>query len=153
VLLQGLAVAGAIQQLGFNWFSFYRARGETRPPAVEAVVGALAFVALAVPGLLIDGSDGFVIGRVAAVVIATGVRWFYVRRLLPGVRAAGLLAPALIPLAQATIAVMAVRLATWGGDRELWQALAEAAVFVGVYGISVWHRERALIGELLTAMR
>jgi O-antigen/teichoic acid export membrane protein len=153
VLLQGLAVAGAIQQLGFNWFSFYRARGETRPPAVEAVVGAVAFAALAVPGLLVDGSDGFVIGRVAAVVIATGVRWFYVRRLLPGVRASGLLAPALIPLAQATIAVMAVRLATWGGDRELWQVLAEAALFVGVYGISVWHRERALIGELLTAMR
>jgi O-antigen/teichoic acid export membrane protein len=153
VLLQGLAVAGAIQQLGFNWFSFYRARGETRPPAVEAVVGAVAFAALAVPGLLVDGSDGFVIGRVGAVVIATGVRWFYVRRLLPGVRASDLLAPALIPLAQATIAVMAVRLATWGGDRELWQVLVEAALFVGVYGISVWHRERALIGELLTAMR
>ena len=152
-LLQGLAVAGAIHQLGFNWFSFYRARGETGPAAVEAVVGALAFVALAVPGLLVDGSDGFVAGRVVAVVIATGVRWFYVRRLLPGVRASGLLAPALIPLAQATIAVMAVRLATWGGHREWWQALVEAALFVGVYGISVWHRERALIGELLTAMR
>jgi O-antigen/teichoic acid export membrane protein len=153
VLLQGLAVAGAIQQLGFNWFSFYRARGETGPPAVEAVVGALAFVALAVPGLLIDGSDGFVVGRVTAVIIATGVRWFYVRRLLPGVRASGLLAPALIPLAQAVIAVLAARLATGGGHREPWQALLEAAVFVGVYGMSVWHRERALIGELLTALR
>ncbi len=153
VLLQGLAVAGAIQQLGFNWFSFYRARGETGPPAVEAAVGAVAFLALAVPGLLVDGSDGFVIGRVAAVVIATAVRWFYVRRLLPGVHASGLLAPALIPLAQAAIAVLAVRLATGGGHRELWQALLEAAVFVGVYGISVWHRERALIGELLTALR
>jgi O-antigen/teichoic acid export membrane protein len=153
VLVQGLAVAGAIQQLGFNWFSFYRARGETGPPAVEAVVGAVGFLALAVPGLLVDGSHGFVVGRVAAVVIATGVRWFYVRRLLPGVRASGLLAPALIPLAQATIAVMAVRLAAWGGHREWWQALVEAALFVGVYGVSVWHRERALIGELLTALR
>ena len=153
MLLQGLAVAGAIQQLGFNWFSFYRARGETRPPAVEAVVGAVAFVALAVPGLLIDGSDGFVAGRIAAVVIATAVRWFYVRRLLPSVRASALLAPALIPLAQAVIAVVALRLATGGGHRALWQALLEAAAFVGVYVISVWHRERALIGELLTAMR
>lgn len=152
VLLQGLAVAGAIQQLGFNWFSFYRARGETRPPAVEAIVGALAFGALAVPGLLADGSDGFILGRVAAVVIATGVRWFYVRRLLPGVRAFGLLAPALVPLAQAVVAVLALRLLTWGA-RDLWQALAEAALFTGVYGISVWHRERALIGELLTALR
>ena len=153
VLLQGLAVAGAIQQLGFNWFSFYRARGETGPPAVEAVVGAVAFVALAVPGLLVDGSDGFVVGRVAAVVIATGVRWFYVRRLLPGVRAVELLAPALIALGLAVLVVLALRLANWGGHREPWQAVVEAALFVCVYGASVWRRERALIGELLTAMR
>jgi O-antigen/teichoic acid export membrane protein len=153
ILLQGLAVAGAVQQLGFNWFSFYRARGETRPPAVEAIVGAVAFVALAVPGLLIDGSDGFVVGRVAAVLISTGVRWFYIRRLLPGVRAPGLLAPALVPLVGAVIVVLALRLATWGGHRGLWQALAEVALFTGVYGISVWHRERALIGELRTALR
>ncbi len=32
VLLQGLAVIGAITQLGFNWFSFYRAHGDTGPP-------------------------------------------------------------------------------------------------------------------------
>jgi O-antigen/teichoic acid export membrane protein len=153
VLLQGLAVAGAIQQLGFNWFSFYRARGETGPPAVEAVVGAVAFVALAVPGLLVDGSDGFVAGRVAAVVIATGVRWSYVRRLLPRVRAVELLAPALVPLGLAVLAVLALRLANWGGHREPWQAVVEAALFVCVYVASVWRRERALIGELLTALR
>ena len=153
VLLQGLGVAGAIQQLGFNWFSFYRARGETGPPAVEAVVGAVAFVALAVPGLLVDGSDGFVVGRVAAVAIAAGVRWFYVRRLLPGVRAAELLAPALVPLGLGVLAVLALRLANWGGHREAWQAVVEAALFVCVYGASVWRRERALIGELRTAMR
>ncbi len=153
VLLQGLAIAGAIQQLGFNWFSFYRARGETRPPAVEAVVGAVAFVALAVPGLLVDGSDGFVVGRVAAVVIATGVRWVYVRRLLPRVRAVELLAPALVPLVLAVLTVLALRLANWGGHREPWQAVVEATLFVCVYGATVWRRERALIGELLTAMR
>ena len=45
VLLQGLAVATALQQLGFNWFSFYRARGDSRPQAVEAGVMAVAFLA------------------------------------------------------------------------------------------------------------
>ena len=50
-LIQGLAVATAMGQLGFNWFSFYRAHERTRPPAVEAVVAAVAFCALAVPGL------------------------------------------------------------------------------------------------------
>ena len=37
VLIQGLAGAAAIQQLGYNWFSFYRARGDPRPQAVESV--------------------------------------------------------------------------------------------------------------------
>src|SRR4051794_6965047 len=34
VLLGGLAVAGALQQVGYNWFAFYRARGESWPQAV-----------------------------------------------------------------------------------------------------------------------
>src|SRR3954452_8398948 len=43
VLVGGLAVATALQQLGYNWFSFYRARGESWPQAVEAAAIALAF--------------------------------------------------------------------------------------------------------------
>jgi O-antigen/teichoic acid export membrane protein len=152
-LLQGLAVAGAIQQLGFNWFSFYRARGQTRPPAVEAVVGAVAFAVLAVGGLLADGSDGFVVGRVAAVVLTMGVRWYYVRRLLPRVRAGELVLPAVVPLAQAVIAVLAVRTLTGGEQHVVWQAALEAILFIGIYAASLWQRERALIGELLTALR
>jgi hypothetical protein len=56
-------------------------------------------------------------------------------------------------LGLAVLAALALRLANWGGHRAPWQALAEAALFVCVYGASVWRRERALIGELLTAMR
>ena len=153
VLLQGLAVAGAIGQLGFNWFSFYRARGQTGPPAVEALVGAAAFLALAVPGLIVDGSDGFLAGRLAAVTIAVGVRWRYVRRLLPGVRAWALLTPALLPLVIAIAAVGAVRAGLWGGYRSVWQALAEAVLFCGVYIALVMRRERDLIAELRDALR
>jgi O-antigen/teichoic acid export membrane protein len=152
-LLQGLALAGAITQLGFNWFSFYRARGDTRPPAVESLIGAVAFLVLAVPGLLVDGSDGFVAGRLLAVLLATGVRWRYVRRLLPGVRVRALLVPPLVPLGLALVAVLLVRLPAWGGHRSLWQALVELALFVSVYGVTVVRRERALIGELRAAMR
>ena len=36
--------------LGFNWFSFYRAHSDTRPPAIEAVVGAAAFSRWRCPG-------------------------------------------------------------------------------------------------------
>jgi O-antigen/teichoic acid export membrane protein len=47
VVIQGLAAAAALQQVGYAWFSFYRARGETRPQAVEAAVMVAAFALLA----------------------------------------------------------------------------------------------------------
>ncbi len=153
ILLQGLAIVGAITQLGFNWFSFYRARGETRPAAVEAVAGATAFVVLGIGGLLLDGFHGFVIGRILAALVSMSVRAVYTRRLLPGVRFRTLLAPTLPPLAAATLLTVALRVALWGGKRTLLQAICELVLFVGVYTASAAHRERSLLGELLRARR
>lgn len=148
VLLQGLAVAGALQQLGYNWFAFYRARGETRPQAVETACGAVAFVLLALPGLLLLGDEGFVGGRIAAVLVALVIRWAYVRRILPGVRLPALVVPALVPLGAATAFVVAMRGVLWGGERTVAQALAEAALFAGVFLAVAVRRERSLIAEL-----
>lgn len=147
VLLQGLAVAGLLTQVGFNWFSFYRAHGDPRPPAIEATVAGAAFLLLAVPGLALWGFDGFVAGRIAAVLIALIWRARYVRALLPGVRLGALVGGALPPLAAATAAVAIVRLALWGGTRPLWQALFEAALFCVVFGALVLRREGALLAE------
>jgi O-antigen/teichoic acid export membrane protein len=153
VLLQGLAIVGAITQLGFNWFSFFRAHGETRPPAVEAVAGAVAFLALAPAGLLIDGFDGFVVGRIAAALVPFCVRGVFVRRLLPDVRYRQIVAPTLIPIILATAATMVLRGALWGGRRTVAQAIAEAVVFVAVYAAIALRRERPLLLELLAGVR
>lgn len=153
VLLQGLAVTGAITQLGFNWFSFYRARGDTRPPAVEAVVSAVAFVALGVAGLLLDGFDGFVAGRIGAAVITLAVRSVYIRRLLPAARYWRLLAPTMVPIVLAGGATAALRLALWGTRRTLLQAVTELSLFVIVYTASAVRRERVLLAELVGALR
>jgi O-antigen/teichoic acid export membrane protein len=153
VLVQGLAVVGAITQLGFNWFSFYRAHGDTRPPAIEAGVGAMAFLVLAVAGLLLDGFDGFVIGRIAAALIALAVRRVFIRRMLPGVRYLDLLAPTLVPIVLATAAVVAVRLVLWGGHRPLGQPMVEVVLFTAIYLLTAVRRERVLLGELLGALK
>jgi len=153
VLLQGLAVAGAIGQLGFNWFSFYRARGDTGPPAVEALAGAGAFLVLAVTGLLLAGSDGFVAGRIAGVLVALAVRRHYSRRLLPAIRYRSLVGPTLVPLALATGAALTLRAATWGGTRTTLEAALELALFTAVYAIAVLRRERALLDELTGALQ
>jgi O-antigen/teichoic acid export membrane protein len=153
VLLQGLAVAGAITQVGFNWFSFYRAAGNTRPPALEAVAGAVAFLALAVPGLIIDGFTGFVVGRVLGTLVSLGVRVRYTRRLIPDVRYGALLSPTLVPLALATAAAAAARLVGWGGHRPAGQAVLELVLFAAVYVVGVLLRERPLLDELAGALR
>ena len=152
VLIQGLAVAGLLQHVGFNWFSFYRAHGDTRPPAIEAVVVAVAFVALAVPGLVVWGAEGFVAGRIAAVLLGLGVRARYVRRMLPRVTVRGLLLPALPPLLAATAGAVALRLALWGGERDAWQAAVEVGLFAAVFAALALPRERALLAELRRAV-
>jgi O-antigen/teichoic acid export membrane protein len=153
ILLQGLAIVGALTQLGFNWFSFYRAHGDPRPQAVEAVVGTAAFLVLAVGGLVVDGFHGFVVGRIAAALVTLAVRRVYIRRLLPGVRYWDLLAPTVLPAALATAAVLALRFALWGGRRHLGQAVLELLLFGAIYTVMAMRRERDLVTELFGALR
>ncbi|HMJ96994.1 MAG TPA: oligosaccharide flippase family protein [Thermoleophilaceae bacterium] len=153
VLLQGLAVATALQQLGFNWFSFYRARGDSRPQAVEAGVMAAAFLAFAVPGLALWGATGFVVGRGLVSLAMLVVRARYVHRLLPGVRLLTLGLRGGAPVLAGSVAAVALRLALWGGERPLWQVLCELALFLGVTALATRQLERELLREFTRYLR
>jgi O-antigen/teichoic acid export membrane protein len=152
VLLQGLAAVGMITQLGFNWFSFYRAHGDPGPQALEATLTTVAFLGLAIGGLLLDGFDGFVIGRILAALIGLAVRTVFIARLLGDAQLRATLAPSLPPLVLATGVAMALRAVLWGGHRPLGQAIAELAVFAGLYLGLVLRRERDLMRELTGAL-
>ena len=148
VLLQGLAGAAAVQQLGYNWFAFYRARGDSRPQAVESAVLVLGFLGLAIPGLVLWDFEGFVWGRIAAAVLVVAVRTFYVRRLLPGAPLARLALRALVPVLAGCAAALVLRLALWGEERTALQALGELALFgCGTLAATVTF-ERGLLAEL-----
>jgi len=147
ILLQGLAAAAAIQQVGWNWFSFYRAVGNPRPQAVESVVMVITFGALAIPGLLVWGAAGFVWGRIAGAVAILAVRRAYVRRLLPNVELVTLAVRGIAPVAAGAAAAYALRLALWGGERPLWQALAELTLFAAAAALVTWRLERPLLRE------
>jgi O-antigen/teichoic acid export membrane protein len=153
VLIQGLAGAMGLNQVGFNWFSFFRAHGWTGPTAWEGVVSVVAFGALAVPGLVLWGSAGFVWGRIAAVAITLVVRARFLRRLLPQVRLAPLVARAVRPVALAAGAALALRLITWGGHRAAGEAIAEVVIFVAVYVLVTLRLDRALIDEVRSTWR
>jgi O-antigen/teichoic acid export membrane protein len=149
VLIGGLAVATGAQQLGYNWFAFYRARGETWPQAVESGAFAGAFALLAIPGALLGGSWGFVAGRLACTACALAVRGRYLWRLLPGARLWALGLRAALPVAIATAPVLAVRLALWGGQRPLLQVAAELGLWLGALALATHRLERGLLAELL----
>lgn len=149
VLLGGLAVAVALQQVGYSWFAFYRARGESWPQAVESVAFGLAFAVLVVPGTLLWDEWGFVVARVACTLCVLAVRAVYVRRLLPGARLLRMALRAAVPVALASAPVLAVRLALWGGERTLWQALLELALWLGTLALAT----RRLEGDLLSELR
>ncbi len=153
VLVGGLAVAGALQQVGYNWFAFYRARGESWPQAVESAALAAAFAALAVPGALVGGSWGFVAGRIGCAACVLAVRRVYVRRLLPGVRLGAIALSAAVPVVLASAPVLVVRLALWGNDRPLAQALAELALWLVALALTIRWRESALLAELRGYLR
>jgi O-antigen/teichoic acid export membrane protein len=153
VLLGGLAIAVALQQVGYSWFAFYRARGESWPQAVESAAFGVAFAVFAVPGALLGGSWGFVAGRVGCTVCVLLVRRVYVRRLLPGARLFGLALRASVPVAVATAPVLALRLALWGGERTLFQAVVELALWLGVLGVATRRFEGALMAELRGYLR
>jgi O-antigen/teichoic acid export membrane protein len=153
VLLGGLAVATAVQQLGYNWFAFYRARGESWPQAVESGAFAGAFAALAVPGALLGGAWWFVAGRMACTVVALAVRRAYLRRLLPGVRLRGLAWRGAAPVLIASAPVLVVRGALWGGERPVAQAIAELALWLAVLALATRRLERGLLSELAGYLR
>ena len=147
VLLGGMAVAVALQQVGYSWFAFYRARGESWPQAVESAVFGAAFAALAVPGALLWGSWGFVAGGWAARSACSRCA----RSTCAGCCRAcgcGMALRAAVPVALASAPVLALRLALWGGERTLWQALCELALWLGGLALATRRLERGLLGEL-----
>jgi O-antigen/teichoic acid export membrane protein len=152
-LLAGMAGALALQQLGYNWFSFYRARGESWPQAVESAVLLIAFFALAIPGLAIWGTWGFIAGRGLTSVAALIVRRRYVRALLPSVSLVRLAAPAALATAAAAAPVLVLRFALWGGDRSAGQIFAELALWGAGLVLWTWILERGLLRELLSYIR
>jgi O-antigen/teichoic acid export membrane protein len=153
VLLGGLAVAVALQQIGYSWFAFYRARGEPWPQAVESAAFGAGFVALAIPGALLGGSWGFVAGRLGCTACLLAVRHIYVRRLLPGVALGALAIRAAVPVALASAPVLAVRLALWGGERTLPQALLELALWIVGLAVATRRLEGGLLAELRGYLR
>jgi O-antigen/teichoic acid export membrane protein len=148
ILIQCLGAAAAINQVGFNWSAFLRARGQTRPIAVADGVFLAAVLAIAVPLLLAHGLRGYGAGWLIAVLPFVAVRLGYLGRLFGLRTMLAALVGAAWPTLPAVIAVLALRAAI--GEATAARALVEAALFAAVVlAATVWWER----GELREAVR
>ena len=152
VLVQVLGVSAALDQIGFNWTSLARARGETKVLGLGAVLSTIAALAVGVPLLLSEGLPGFALGILAATVVGLATRLAYLSWLFPVRAIAAHTLRSFLPALPATAVVLASR-AVLGGDGSAGRLLAEVAVF-GVLVVAVtWLAERTLLRESWTYIR
>jgi len=151
-LLQVYGLAAAFGHLGFNWDAFFRARGNTRPIAVVAVVGMAAYLGVAIPLLVWEGLDGFALGM--AVMTAAGIvaRSWFLTRLFDGFQMLRHAARALAPSVPAVAVVLLAR-AFEAGERSSAVALAELVTYLSVTVVATLLLERALLREVVAYLR
>ena len=65
----------------------------------------------------------------------------------------GLALRAAVPVALASAPVLALRLALWGGERTLRQALLELALWLGALAVATHRLESGLLSELRGYLR
>ncbi len=150
-LLQITGLVAALNHVGFNWDDYYRARSQTRPIAVTAVVASIATLAVGVPLILLDGLQGLAIGLGAGGVASLVMRTIYVRALFGDI---GLIAHgvrAILPILPAVAGVLLLRaILTAHG---LGPVLAELGLYIGLSAGLSFLAARPLIAEVLGALR
>jgi O-antigen/teichoic acid export membrane protein len=151
-LIQVFGVAAAVNQVGFNWDAYYRARGDTRPIAIVHLSAAAVFIAACIPLTAAEGLDGFALAMAASTLALLVGRGFFLSRLFKGFNMAQHMARALAPSVPAVGAVLLVRLAE-SGDRTLGLALGELALYLAVTAAATWVFERTLLREVLGYLR
>jgi polysaccharide transporter, PST family len=149
--IQVFGLAAALNQIGFNWSVFYRARGETRPIAIASGIMLACVLAFTVPLIFVDGVDGFAIGMGVSALVMLIVRSLYLFRLFPTLNIVIHSARAIAPTVPAVVLVLAMR--QLEGARTPAAAIVEVALFLAVVAGATLLFERALVREFVGYVR
>jgi O-antigen/teichoic acid export membrane protein len=152
ILIVTFGLTNAIGHVGFNWVAFYRALGRTKPEAVVTVATLAVFLAVTVPLLLAYDLDGFAAGTAAMTAVAVAGRWYYLKRILPGLALVRYVVRAFVPTAVAAAAILAARVAG-EGERTGAIAGAELVAYLAINVVLIAVLERRLIAEALSYLR
>lgn len=149
-LIAAFGINAALNQIGFNWTAFLRARGDTRPIAIASTVGLLGSLSLGIPLLVADGLTGLGVGICAATMLTVAVRLWYLHRLFANFPVTGHVLRGIGPTLPAVAAVLALRLHS-GAETDAWtvgEAITYALVSCGLTYLSQRELLRESIGYL-----
>jgi O-antigen/teichoic acid export membrane protein len=146
ILLQVFGISAAINHVGFNWDAYFRARGETRPMAVAAVVAAAVFLVTGLPLLFTYGLRGLAVGVAAQGIAHLLCRGYFLHRLFDGFGFALHAMRAALPTIPAIAFVIVMRLAE-NRSRTLGIALIELCGYFAITVIVTWLLEGRLLRE------
>ncbi|HEV2752728.1 MAG TPA: oligosaccharide flippase family protein [Solirubrobacteraceae bacterium] len=152
-LIQAFGAIAAVGHLGFNWTAYVRARGDTRPLAVNAVVSTVAFLALGIPLLFALGLAGYALAILLLGATTLAVRAVYLARMFRGWRLARHALRALAPSVPAVVVVLGLRALEGAGPRGVLAAVAELALYLAVTAAATLAFERPLLREALGYLR
>lgn len=142
-----VAVATAINHIGFNWTAFYRARGHTRPLAAASLAGLFLFLAIPVPLLIAEGLEAFGFGMIGLAVVNLAVRTYFMVRLFPSFEIARHALRAIAPVIAPTALVLGARVLE-PASRTPATAAIELLSFVLATIACTWLFERDLLREI-----
>jgi O-antigen/teichoic acid export membrane protein len=151
-LVQVLGLSAALDQIGFNWTAFARARAETKVLAVAGGLSMIAGLGVGVPLMLSEGLNGFAIGIGAATLASLAVRIVYLTNLFPGLHMVRHVAGAIGPTLPAAAAIGLER-AILGSSDSPQRLLAEVGVYVVLVTLTTAIRERSLMRETIDYLR
>ncbi len=151
-LVQVLGLSAALDQIGFNWTAFARARGDTKVLAVAAALSLFAVLVVGLPLMLSLGLDGFAIGIGAGTLASLAVRIVYLTDLFPRLRMVRHVAGAIGPTLPAAAAI-GVERAILGSSDSPPRLLAEVGVYVGIVTLTTAITERSLMRETIDYLR
>jgi O-antigen/teichoic acid export membrane protein len=151
-LIRAFGLIAALNHVAFNWDAFYRARGDTRPIAVWSAWVLGAFLAAALPLLVLEGLDGFAWGMGAMTLVSLVVRGVYLKRLFGDLRLARHALRAIAPTVPAAAAILAERAATTGA-RTGTTALVEVVGYVLITVAATALLEAPLLREVAGYLR
>jgi O-antigen/teichoic acid export membrane protein len=150
-LIEVLGLSAAVDQIGFNWTAFARARAETRILAVHAGLVLVAMLGVGVPLLLRDGLPGYALGIAAATLTSLVVRMVYLTRLFPALGMVKHVAGVVAPTALGAGAVVIGRALIHGGESV--RPAVEIAAYAIIVAVTTWTTERALLRESVGYLR